>query len=65
MRITMKDIRKINGCNSIHIVKWFARAYNLDMNELIEKGWDIERLKAIDDEICRRIVNKFEAEHGR
>lgn len=65
MKLTMRLIRKYHGCNSIHVVRQFARLNDLDMGELLQGGWDIEQLKGIDDAILKNILDKMEAENGQ
>lgn len=62
MRVTMRDIRKYHGCNSIHVVKAFAKLHGLDMSQLLLEGWDVDEIKKIDDVIARNIITALEAD---
>lgn len=61
MRITIADIRRVNGCASPYVLRRFAKAHGLDFKKLIREGWDSNELSVFNDEIANRILRQLGA----
>ena len=56
MKILLKHVRKAELCNEQ--LRKFATRYNLDWNDFVKNGIEIENLEHIDDAMVHKLIDE-------